>query len=409
MKKTAALFVCVFMVCAFMAGCKGIDWGNLGGCVDCEKTATLQGTIMDAITGARLGGEDTAIYLVQGDLVRNPTTYNDGTSQGGGFFNPGDNQTAALLGDYTFTNVPAGSAVGTDPVDPEANIYKIIVIKAGYQRFEGIVDLFGFDNKIGNIYLFPENYNTPDYTFTVLCADGGKPVPNAIVLFQPQAANNTVLTSTNTILPLCSGYLPSLQAKTDANGMVTFDGSKLALAAQYTLTVLPIEFEGIQLGISQYGPFDIGFTSSYNVAIVYLDDLGTTFPYGLYVKYISNSQYDSVDSSGKLTIKFNRAVKLGTRPGTNTAVFAAIENSFVGVLDGAKPVNATISDGGLTLELTPVWTTNQDPNDSGTFIQYLNGSAYLTIDGYPDSEIMLEDLQDADGDTISTIVNLTTP
>ncbi len=173
MKKAAVLVMCSFMVCAFLAGCKV----NIP-CQNCENYATLQGTIMDAVTGERIGGttsgrnQDIEIYLIQGATIRQPTS----------FIGNADN---SLVGEYAFTQVPAGGShnTGYDPNDSENNEYKLVVIKEGYQRFEGKVDLVDIDNKIGNVYLFPEGYHAPDYMFQVVY--NGAPVDNATVLFQP--------------------------------------------------------------------------------------------------------------------------------------------------------------------------------------------------------------------------------
>ena len=413
MKKTAALFICIFMVCIYTTGCKV----GGGGCKDCVHYATLQGTIMNAITGERIGGKDMEIYLIQGDTVRKPTTFNTGEKNGGGFFQRNDNATTALMGEYSFTDIPAGSSFATgdatNPTDPEHNEYKMVVIKAGYQRFEAVVDLFDIDNKIGNIYLFPEGYATPDYIFNIVCKDGGKPVPNATVLFQPQAAANDMLTSDDNVLKPANGYLPSLQAVSDAKGMVTFAGSKLALGARYALTVLPVEFEGIHLGINEDSTFDIGYTTSYYIDMVYLVDL-EGYDYGLYVKEISNLAYDQVDSTGTLKITFNRPVTLGARPAPATANFGATASvagyhASSGVLDATAPVTAVPSTDGLTLTLTPKWTTAPAATDFDTAIQYLDGTGYLSVKGYPGSVINLTNLQDAYGNYISTTVLLTTP
>jgi hypothetical protein len=415
-KRTTTVCLSIFIVCAFLVGCKGINFPT-SPCTNCQDYTTLQGTIMDAITGERLGGTDMEIYLIQGGITRTPTTFNTGVKLKG-FLNRKDNSTATLMGEYSFTDIPSETTYyddsnsqplpGEDPDQENTREYKIVVKKPGFQEFNGIVEFDDEANVIGNIYLFPVGYNTPDYTFTIVCADGGKPVPNATVLFQPQAANNDMITSDDHVLKPSSGYLPSLQAKSDANGMVTFQGSQLALGARYALTVLPIKFEGITLGLNEYGTFDIGYTASYNVDMIYLDDL-EDYDYGLYVTEISNSAYDTVDSTGALTITFNRAVTLGTRPAPATANFGATSTSPTGVLDATAPVTAVLSTDGLTLTLTPVWTTVPAATDYGTSITYLNGTGYLSVAGYPGSEIHLTDLQDAAGDSISRTVLLTTP
>lgn len=404
MKKTAALFLCIFMVCAFMVGCKGIP------CMNCEKLATLQGTIFDAINGERIGGDDMQIYLVQGEIVRNPTTYNDGEKRGGFF---GDNQTAALIGDYSFTNIPAGSYMGTeeDPVDPENNEYRIVVIKAGYQRFEGIVDLYGYDNQIGNIYLFPEDYFAPDYKYTVVY--NGKPVPNATVMLQPTVATNVPLTSLSHRIPPENGYLESVQAITNAAGQVKFEGSDLGLGTSYKVKVYNLIFEGVQLT----GPAatNIVVGASDVEQIINLVDMCDTIGnnYCLEVVSISNSVADQVDASGILTIKFNRAVTLGVRAAPATADFTAalaVPSAAVWPAPPASRVTAALSDGGLTLTLTPAWTTPPAlATEFGQAITYSDNTGFLSVVGYPDSSILLSTLTNVNGDPISKTVQLSTP
>ena len=407
MKKTAALFLCIFMVCAFMVGCKGIPCGN------CEKLATLQGTIFDAINGERIGGADMQIYLVQGETVRNPTTYNDGVKKGGLFK---DNQTAALIGDYSFTNVPAGSYMGTeeDPIDPENNEYRIVVIKAGYQRFEGVVDLFGFDNQIGNIYLFPEDYFAPDYTYTVVY--NGKPVPNVTVMLDPNVSTNNAYASISHRIAPENGYLESLQAITNAKGQVIFAGSELALGTAYKTKVANVVFEGIQLTGPAAINLEVGKADVEQ--IINLVDMCDTIgnAYCLQVVSISNSVANQIDASGKLTITFNRAVTLGARPtpvAPATAGFSAtlsVASAAVWPAAPASRVSASLSTDGLTLTLTPAWTTPPAlTTELGQAILYTDNLGFLSVSGYPDSYIQLSTLTDVNGDAISRVVHLSTP
>src|SRR5438552_17433805 len=78
-------------------------------------TWTLTGVVADAVTGARIGGGDLKLYLVQGADVRGPTR----------LITSGD-----LMGEYAFSGIPADFASGTNQT------WKVVVVKGGYQRFE---------------------------------------------------------------------------------------------------------------------------------------------------------------------------------------------------------------------------------------------------------------------------------
>ena len=384
--------MCSFMVCAFLAGCKV----NIP-CQNCENYATLQGTIMDAVTGERIGGttsgrnQDIEIYLIQGATIRIPTS----------FIGNADN---SLVGEYAFTQVPAGGShnTGYDPNDSENNEYKLVVIKEGYQRFEGKVDLVDIDNKIGNVYLFPEGYHAPDYMFQVVY--NGAPVDNATVLFQPVVTVNDPATNTGDVLAASAGYLPSLRSTTNANGEVTFDGSQLALGAAYKAVVLPSVFEGIDL--AYYEDAAARIVGLGNITdIISLSDLAPdNNPYGLYITSISNSVDDQVDPTGTLVIKFSRPVTL-------TGDFGGINTSPAGVF-AADAVNENLSADGLTLTLTPNWATPPGAGETGTLLTYNNGAAFVSVVGYADSAFVVfggAGLVDANGDLISGTVHLSTP
>ncbi|MBN2109083.1 MAG: hypothetical protein JW832_16775 [Deltaproteobacteria bacterium] len=392
MKKAAVLVMCSFMVCAFLAGCKV----NIP-CQNCENYATLQGTIMDAVTGERIGGttsgrnQDLEIYLIQGATIRNPTS----------FIGDADN---SLVGEYAFTQVPAGGSHngGYDPDDSEANEYKLVVIKEGYQRFEGKVDLVDIDNKIGNVYLFPEGYHAPDYMFQVVY--NGAPVDNATVLFQPVVTANDPATNIGDVLAASAGYLPSLRSTTNADGEVTFDGSQLALGAAYKAVVLPYVFEGVNL--AYYEDAAARIVGLGNITdIISLSDLAPGGnAYGLYIKSISNSVDDQVDPTGTLVITFSRPVTL-------TGDFDGINTSPAGVF-AADAVNESLSADGLTLTLTPNWATPPGAGETGTSLTYTNGSAFVSVVGYDDSAFVVfggAGLVDAHGDLISGTVHLSTP
>jgi len=396
-QKKAVLLVAACCALAFMGGCKTVP------CTTCENYSTLQGTIMNAITGERIGGvtsgdkKDIEIYLVEGQTIRTPTSF---------ISDEGD----VLVGEYSFTDIPSG---GTGADDSANNEYKLVIIKKGFQRFEGKVNLVDIDNKIGNVYLFPEGYHSPDYTFLVVY--NGAPVPGATVFFQPVVSANDPAATTSDVLAASDGYLPSLTAETDDSGMAAFPGAPITdgdgnvtypgtpLGAAYKLIVLPTVFEGVPLAYYEdAAPRIIGLSNTTD--IIPLADLSFGNKYGLYVKSISNSVDDQVASSGKLTMIFSRPVTL-------TGDFGAFETSPAGVL-GLPPVDAELSATGLTLTLTPNWLTDPAAGEHNTSIRYLNGSAFVSVEGYPDSQYDVFGalgLVDAGGTPISPTVVLTTP
>ena len=167
MKRTAVVCLCACMAFAFAAGCK-----KLTPPID-QHVTTLQGTIFNAITGERIGGTDVAMYLQQGTLTRTPDVFYTGVKVN----RRDDNTTMDLMGDYAFArNIPSADILleggGEENFigdDIHPNEYRITVIKDGFQRFEGIIGnlaLTGKDNVIKNIYLFPEDYLIPCYTYT---------------------------------------------------------------------------------------------------------------------------------------------------------------------------------------------------------------------------------------------------
>lgn len=402
-KKKACILVAAFFAAGLLGGCKNIN----PGCINCEHYATLQGAIIDAVTGERIGGvptgqdKDIEIYLIQGQTVRKPTSFIS-------------NEEDVLVGEYCFVDIPAGTSDTAIANGSEINEYKLVVIKKGYQRFEAKVSLVDVDNKIGNVYLFPLGYLAPDYTFEVVY--NGAPVAGATVYFQPVISANDPALTTSDVLAASDGYLPCLTGETDADGLVTFAGAPvtdedgtvtypgLAVGAAYRLIVMPIAFEGVML--ARYEDAFVRIVGlSDTMDIISLGDLAPGGnQYGLFVTSISNALQDQVTSSGTLTMVFSRPVTL-------TGDFGAFEDSPTGVL-GLPPVDATLSSDGLTLTLTPRWLTDPEAGENNTSITYLNGSAFVSVKGYPASEFNVfgpAGLVDANGDPLNPTVFLTTP
>lgn len=351
----------------------------------------LQGTLYDAITNERLGGilsgdtQDTQVYLMTGSFILKP------------YFFIGDT-TDPLCGEY---------GISVPDIDTSDNC-KFVILKDGYQRFEA-GNLNMSEDRRCDIYLFPVGFHAPDYTYQVVNATTRKPVADATIALQPVAPGNVigVADASDDRLPASPGYLPSMTATTDANGFATFAGSTLPLGAAYRVAVAPLTSDGIQLGSFQGNPFIIGNADVTD--IIPLPDLEPgNNDYGLYVTSISNSVADQYDSTGKLVITFNRAVTF-TAGSDWPKGFNATHTSWNGVLNGTDPVTSTLSADGLTLTLTPNWAASPSSSELGTAITYENGNAFISVVGYPNSEIQLGDLSMADGTAINRTVNLSKP
>ena len=358
------------------------------------STYTLQGIVADAITGVRIGG-DLKMFLIQGPEVRGPSRLITGT-------------TDPLLGEYAFTGIPVEYAAGN-------NIWKVVVVKTGYQRFESEVTfpativsstlLDSAFSRIGNIYLFPVGVTAPDYAF--IATYNGKPVPGATVQLDPISASNGgvfVTGVTGDTLSANNGYVAALAATTDATGKASFAGALLALGARYNVQVLPVAFKEpttgttVQLGLfnSVDSFIDAGLSKVLqNIALNPLNVRTSAEP--IYLVDASNRIGRQIQADGKLTITFNAPVTV-----VNPNGFTALYNPGVKA-DGTTPgtsqlnslqnVNALLSGDGLTLTLAPNFSatptgstgTPQAPaaTDRAVVIQYREGTALVVPRDYP--------------------------
>jgi hypothetical protein len=361
-------------------------------------TFTLQGVVADALNGKRIG-DDLKLYLVQGATIRGPSRLINNT---------GD----PLAGEYAFTGIPVEFGFGN-------NMWKLVAIKNGYQRFEsefnllasvgsGIVDTVY--NKIGNIYLFPVGVPSPDYTFTTTY--NNKPVGGATVQLDPISASNsgTFVVGVGDTLAATNGYVASLTQTTDATtGKVTVTGANLAVGAAYKVTVLPVSFKDSAGTTVQLGTF---------TGITFIAGLGVTDGAVLYLTGASN-RTGQIAADGKLTVTFSAPVTLVTPTSPPATSFGA--GLTVGTLaDGtaaagamaAPPVSATLSTDGLTLTLAPLYATNPT-GVHGVAITYINGNATVSPKDYPALSFNLfggGGLKFSDGLTgVSGVVNITGP
>jgi hypothetical protein len=377
-------------------------------------TFTLQGVVANAMNGARIG-DDLKLYLVQGGTVRGPSRLVTNT-------------TDPLAGEYAFTGIPVEFNLSN-------NLWKLVAIKSGYQRFEsefslpasatsGIVDTAY--SKIGNIYLFPVGVGSPDYTVTT--SYNGKPVGNATVQLDPVSAGNSgaFVVGAGDTLAATNGYLASLTQTTDATtGKTTFAGANLAVGAFYKVTVLPVTFRDsagttVQLGAFNPGGAGISFIAGLGTTDIPIPLVKVNAPGGaqLYVTGASNRAQNQVFADGKLTITFSAPVTLVTPTSPPATSFGA--GLTVGTLAdgtpaagtmGAPPVSATLSTDGLTLTLAPLYATNPT-GVHGVIITYNNGNATVSPRDYPALSFNVfggGGLKFSDGTAVSGVVNITGP
>ncbi len=365
-----------------------------------NETATIQGTVFDAITGARAADSSLTITLVKG------STY----AAANMLKTEGD-----YIGDFVFNDVPV-SMTGV------AATYRIVATMDNYQTFEGYVTLTStltsggaaaesFDgtyNFIRNIYMFPTGSYASDQTIYV--EYDSERVEGATVLFELQASTPTTVTVN--VAPASVGLNQALSGTTDANGMVAFDGDNLVLGGSYTVTVLPLVYEGVQLATAGGGPMVVGALASDNVLVIpMVDEVPGAQGEGLFVTYASNSDPDDILSTGVLTVVFNRPIALVSEDDC----LAALAGAVTGALDGSdapdSTVDAAVSADGYTLTLTPNFVTALGATDLSCFITYTAVEITAGDDLFDalDPFLGADGILYADGSNVSNIVNVSGP
>ncbi len=311
-------------------------------------TGTLQGTIMDALTGAAIGGGNLQLFLIQGTSTRTPNKLITDTN------NP-------LAGEYAFSNIPVDIVNGD-------TVYQLVVIKPGYQEFDADVELSANSavvpivdsviNEIGNIYLFPLGSSAGNLTISVL-DPYGVPIPNANVLLKQNVTNNSTTANTGDRLVPSGGLYPELNATTNAAGLATFSSGTLTLGGNYNAVVPAMTFNGEQLATTPSAVFFIG-TSSTTQVVTMLSAYDT-----LYAVSASNSVSGQITANGVLVITFNQPIILST-----TTFNVTLSAGSGGVL-GSATVTGVLSNNNTTLTLTPSITT--PPTAKGASIIYTYG------------------------------------
>lgn len=368
-----------------------------------DKKATIQGGVFDAVTGARIGGNDLKMTLVAGTSDRSPSKLNKDTN-------------SDLMGEYAFSDVPVN-------VDGGNITFKMVITNTGYQRFEGTVTYNVAEGEIGggtttdatinlirDVYLFPLGVTAPDIEVAV--EYDGEPVPGATVVLQQNATGNSATAETSaTRLFATTGLLPTLTATTDAAGKVTFAGSTLVLGGAYTPVVLPIKHEGTQLARNILAGIVAG-TSTNPILATMADTSPGAQDDGIFVVFASNRDVDDITgltNPGVLTLVFNRAVALNNA--TGNPFTATLVNAGAALLNGAgtaTSVAGVLSADGLTLTLTPQFTTAPIATDINLDVVFAGGQ--LTVAGDEGAQASaVFGLTYLDGVIISGTVNVTGP
>jgi hypothetical protein len=383
-----------------------------------EETGTIQGTVYDAVTGEAIGDDSLEITMVMGKDYKSPAVLKK-------------DPTKAFLGDFAFTNVPVTlSSDGCDGDYTDCHgtaYYRVVATMDGYERFEGYTGLetdmydnensFGYSgqnndiptqnkvyNRIQNIYLYPLGSTAPDYT--VYVEYDHERVPGATVFFEYKP-NDDAVTNTDDDFRMCpvEALGRTLTGTTDANGMVTFAGSNLVLGGWYRLTVLPVVYDGVQLGLKNVGSwFRVGLDDT--DFLVFLQDLehfGNSD--GLVIVSASNRDQSHLVPSGVLTVSFNQAVTLMDE--TNCS--ATLVTPGVGLLNVTDAPDSTVTvtgDGTSTLTFTPNIATALDATDVGAYVQFGACNVYVGDDAYDGVNIFSEVLY-LDNSNISNRVYMT--
>jgi len=427
MKKLLVCVLTMMMVGLFM-GCDDTETASTSDNStmnnEFNKTMSLQGTIFDATDGSRLTGDSLTVTLTQGTNYYSPNVLKKAATD------------TVFGGDYAFTGIPTtvhGSLT-----------YRITVTMDGYQRFEGYItpnetdpdddsdDTGGNNNTIdtvynmvGNVYLFPLGETAADVN--VYVEYNHERFSGATVYLEQDTANNAETAETNNILVASTGQLVNLSATTDSNGWAIFSGSSLVLGGRYRITVLPMVYEGVQLARNDEAVAAFVVGTTVNTQIVNMAD---TVPggedTGLYIVSASNHDPEDIAPTGVLTIVFSKPVGI-----VNEAAFtAALTNATHAVLEaGSQGVTAAMSADGLTLTLTPNFTTAgyvnpyAGPNTNGNgllgtgladinlSITYTGGTVYLLGDNQDDAMTFLTAGDDTidylDGTDVSQTVQIT--
>jgi hypothetical protein len=225
----------------------------------------------------------------------------------------------------------------------------------------------------------------------------GTVIPDATVILQQDVTNNntTAITSSDRLSPT-AGLYTSLTGTTNASGVVTFSGADLVLGGAYIAIAEGMAFGGEQLATETGTIFRVGVNSQ---------DQRLTMdptPAALYATSISNSVPGSYLASGVLTVTFNQPIFL------TTTTFSAVATS--GTLT-APLATGVLTDGGLTLTITPNFSTAPTTTANAATVTYTYGGTIYLDAPRVNSGVTFNgtgsDLKDIFGVTVSRVVQLT--
>lgn len=371
MKKILLVVVGLLLIAGMvLVGTSCANGGKTGNSLNTNPSflryGTLQGKIMDAITGEAIGGDDLELYLIEGTDRHKPDKLVKDIED-------------TFVGEYAFTKVPVG-------IDSGNLSFRLVVIKDGYQYREFNISITAdlicgcsYDNdeidntftnemfhRIGNIYLWPLDSYAGDVTVYVYDPQG-MPLENANVHLQQNISNNTAIADTcNALYPTC-GIYPSLAGTSDSSGKVTFSGDDLVLGGNYNVVVEALTTaDGQQLATATGSNFTVGTdntTRVMNMGVV-------TGAQVLFATSASNQMPGSIDEDGTLKITFNQPIIV------DTTLFTVSESSD-GVLSSSTAI-ANLSDDNMTLTLkVPGWTTV--PTSEGATVTYTYNGGYILL------------------------------
>ncbi|MCA6060392.1 MULTISPECIES: hypothetical protein [unclassified Thalassolituus] len=354
-------------------------------------TTHLQGTVFDAVTGARISNESLKVLLVQGDKYRTAKLNKE------------------YAGDYFIQDIPTST---------ENNVtFRMEATATGYQPVIASVDFNADTNnlqdknawRMGNFYLYPLGVSAADMTVTVTY--NGEKIEGAAVQLQPNTNGNTLTADSINVIAPNNGFQGAITATTDVEGNAVFSGDALVLGGRYQVQILPMSYKGIELGQPTAVNVNIG-TSTIHQRVAMVDIVPGNND-GLYVAQASNEDDNAINSNGTLTLKLSRPVSIVNE----SFASAALTNATTAVLDTnsqGSEVTVTLSADGLTLTLQPNFITNPvnfNGNNSGTadnamYITYSNLFVRLQ-DGDTTELYNVLNLVDTSGLTVSGRVNVT--
>jgi hypothetical protein len=378
MKKLVLLLLASMMVIASI-GCDGDNTVNSSAAVpnnEFNKSATVQGTVYDALTGDRIGSDDLSITMVRGTGYYSPdmlyTSANVPTSRSAA--------SDSRLGDFVFGGVPV--TLGCSAT------YRVMASADGYQPFNGYLRLHArlkdgvgsstvdqIYNFIKNIYLFPVGTNVPDYTFHF--EYNLKPVAGVTVRLEYDASdyNDATVCTPYPLYP--TDLTAATMYTTDDNGDVDIMGADLVLGGRYTISAAPTTVDGVPVTMNGTRSFTAG-VSDVDQAIQLRDLVPGANLSGLYIVSRSNHDQYAPVASGELSVTFNQAVTLVDEASCSATLYGSLDG---GAIDNTDPPDSTVDvtgSGTTTLTFTPNLATPLGADAINVEVRY-GGSCYVTI------------------------------